>query len=282
MVEIQYYVPPLEDDDESEMPPPMVPARLIPSCDEILYDDVFLEPVAPPNVLNRREAPTNAFGASNTEGAQDRMHFGALRQRRANGNASAPTGSFRNHDNSNHDNGSNNNESNSSSSNDSDADDSDRSTLLASGATGAVLGTLIGGPALGILAGFGSAYACSQPAGTSAGDVGRAMAEIGALARSRAIEIDQRHGVAHKVKAGMAQAWGYAKRMNQNHKLLQRFQDFVVWSVATTIEMVQEKRGLRNNGGSGPDAAEASTSRDTRGARQAQSSNTPSVRAEAY
>mmetsp|Transcript_558 Transcript_558/g.1344 ORF Transcript_558/g.1344 Transcript_558/m.1344 type:complete len:342 (+) Transcript_558:129-1154(+) len=127
---------------------------------------------------------------------------------------------------------------------DEDEETENQRKLVASGAAGAVLGMLIGGPYVGIIAGFGSAYASTQPEGTSAGDIGRAMAEVALLTKQKAIQIDAKHRIVDKVRVKLAQGWEYAKHLDREHHLLERLKVFVVWSVKTAIELAKNNRLL--------------------------------------
>jgi hypothetical protein len=97
---------------------------------------------------------------------------------------------------------------------------SERPNSLEAGIAGGVVGTLIGGPLLGVVAGGASAYYSTQ--GGAAGDVSRAIGEIGAASYSKAKELNRKHSLIDKSKRAAASAVKKAQDLNQKHHLLNR------------------------------------------------------------
>lgn len=73
--------------------------------------------------------------------------------------------------------------------------------VKASGIAGGVVGLLLGGPILALIAGFGSAYATRKQ--NKVGDISRSMGEIALSIEEKAKQINQKHHFADKTKASM-------------------------------------------------------------------------------
>jgi hypothetical protein len=107
-------------------------------------------------------------------------------------------------------------------------------TVGAGVATGAI-GLLVGGPLLGIVAGFGTAYATKQ--GGATGDVARAIGHVALEAKAKAVELDRQHNLVQKGKEAVADAWEKAKEFDRKHNILERSKAFLVWSWETMLEL---------------------------------------------
>lgn len=125
----------------------------------------------------------------------------------------------------------------------SDESHSPKDKMVASGATGAVLGFLFGGPILSALLGFGAAYA-SQKNGVP-GDAARALGDVGITVRDKAIEVDEKHHIVEKSSKVATDVWEGAKQFDQRHNILEKSKDFTVASWKSFVKFVQERRILQ-------------------------------------
>jgi hypothetical protein len=73
--------------------------------------------------------------------------------------------------------------------------------VRASGIAGGVVGLLLGGPILALVAGFGSAYAIRKE--NTVGDISRSMGEVALTIEEKARQVNQKHHIADKTKATM-------------------------------------------------------------------------------
>lgn len=73
--------------------------------------------------------------------------------------------------------------------------------VRASGIAGGVVGLLLGGPILALIAGFGSAYAIRKE--NAVGDMSRSIGEVALSIGDKAQEVNQKHNIADKTKATM-------------------------------------------------------------------------------
>lgn len=105
---------------------------------------------------------------------------------------------------------------------------------VGAGVAAGTVGLLLGGPVLGILAGFGTAYATKQ--GGAAGDTARAIGHVALEAKAKAIELDREHDLAQKGKDVAADIWEKAKEFDRKHNILERTKAFLLWSWETILE----------------------------------------------
>jgi len=104
-----------------------------------------------------------------------------------------------------------------------------------SGIAGAVVGLLLGGPIIGAIAGFGTAYAVRKEG--SPGEVARAMGELALSIKATGQEWEEKHhlldstkraidqadsDLAVKTKALMTTTWKAAVELNNEHHILDR------------------------------------------------------------
>lgn len=122
--------------------------------------------------------------------------------------------------------------------------------FVASGVGAGVVGLLLGGPVLGIVLGFGAAYAHDKPG--AAGDTARAVGDITLSVRDRAQEIDQRHGVVEKSKRAAQEAWERAKELDQRHHVMERTKERAVQGFHAAADFVNRhnliERGIESIG----------------------------------
>ena len=91
----------------------------------------------------------------------------------------------------------------------------DNPKVLSSGAAGAVLGLLVGGPLLSVVFGLGALYYSQQDG--AAGDVARALGDVAVLARSKFVELDEKHHLVDKSKETAAKALAKLKEAERRH-----------------------------------------------------------------
>ena len=92
------------------------------------------------------------------------------------------------------------------------------STLKGAAAVGAVVGAVVSGPILALAGAAGMAYAAGTKDGAG-GDVARSAGGAAAAAGRRASELNQKHEVTTKLKAGASAGFTKAKEVNEKHQI---------------------------------------------------------------
>jgi len=113
-------------------------------------------------------------------------------------------------------------------------EDQTQNLTVGAGVAGGVLGLLLGGPVLAILAGFGTAYATQHEGAT--GDAARAVGLVALETKEKARELDAKHNLAAKAQDVAADAWEKAKELDRKHNILVRTKEFLIWSWETVAE----------------------------------------------
>jgi hypothetical protein len=121
-----------------------------------------------------------------------------------------------------------------------DESNSEESRMIASGIAGVVVGSLIFGPFLGTLLGFGAAYSTRKEG--AAGDIGRALGDVALITRDRAVEIDRKHFLVQKGKDALARGWEKAKEMDREHHILEKGKDFLIFCWTETVDFTRRHR----------------------------------------
>jgi len=116
----------------------------------------------------------------------------------------------------------------------------DRATVTAAGWGSGILGLCVGGPILGILLGFGGAYAAEHKRGKFVGDTARAIGQVAMVVQAQAVAIDAKHKVVDKSKVVAQQAWSKAQQVDREHKILEKAKDVTVYSWKKTVAYVQQ------------------------------------------
>ena len=96
------------------------------------------------------------------------------------------------------------------------------SQAWSAGIAGGVVGTLVGGPLTGLVAGGAAAY-YSQRDG-AAGDITRALGEVAQTTGVKARELNEKHQLVDKSKEAADAAWKKVKEMNNKHHVKDRSQ----------------------------------------------------------
>lgn len=91
-------------------------------------------------------------------------------------------------------------------------------TLKGAAAVGAAAGLVVSGPILALAGAAGMAYAAGQKDGQS-GEVARSAGKAAAAAGHRASELNQKHEVTTKLKAGAVAGFTKAKEVNEKHQI---------------------------------------------------------------
>jgi hypothetical protein len=108
------------------------------------------------------------------------------------------------------------------------------------GAAGAVFGLLLGGPFFAIVLGFGAAYYCKQEGAT--GDAARALGDVALVARDKARQVNQKHHIVDRSKVAATDAINRTQEAERNHEFKTKFQDFLKYCWASTLEFSQRHR----------------------------------------
>jgi hypothetical protein len=113
---------------------------------------------------------------------------------------------------------------------------------VASGAAGAVIGFLFGGPLLAALLGFGAAYATQKEGAT--GDAARALGDVAISTKEKALEVDKKHNVVNRSKDAAADAWGKAKKYDKQYNVLDKVKDCVGFGWKSFSDFIRDRRVL--------------------------------------
>lgn len=132
-------------------------------------------------------------------------------------------------------------------------DDDDVHIVTAAGVGSGIVGLLVGGPILGLVLGFGAAYAATEhPQGHLVGDTARAVGAVALSAQARARVINDQHHVVERTQQAAQQAWNHAQQLDREHGILDKAQEMVVFSWKATVSFVREhnlvERGVRGIG----------------------------------
>jgi len=127
----------------------------------------------------------------------------------------------------------------------------ERTNVTAAGVGSGVFGLLLGGPFLGLLFGFGGAFAAERKQGF-VGDTARAVGEVAITIQRKAKEIDQKHNVVDKSKVAVNKAWEKAKEVDREHNILDKAKELAVYSWNNTVTFVRQhnliERGVNGIG----------------------------------
>ncbi|CAB9527013.1 expressed unknown protein [Seminavis robusta] len=107
-------------------------------------------------------------------------------------------------------------------SDDSDPETAPSSRKWSAGIAGGVLGTLLAGPVVGLVAGGAAAYYANKDG--AAGDVSRAMADVASTTGKKAKELNEKHHLLDKSKEAAGDAWVAVKNLNDEHNITERSQ----------------------------------------------------------
>lgn len=100
-----------------------------------------------------------------------------------------------------------------------------RSQAWSAGIAGGVLGTLVGGPLLGAVAGATAAYYSGKDG--AAGDTARAMGDVARTTGKKAREVNEKHKFVDKSKQAAETAWFKMKRLDKKHNFAKKSQNAV-------------------------------------------------------
>jgi hypothetical protein len=98
-----------------------------------------------------------------------------------------------------------------------------RTQAWSAGIAGGVLGTLVGGPILGAVAGGAAAYYSSKDG--AAGDISRAMGDVARTTGQKAREVNNKHNLVNKSKKAAGNALRKVKELDRKHNLAKKSQD---------------------------------------------------------
>ena len=111
------------------------------------------------------------------------------------------------------------------------------------GIAGGVVGTLIAGPVVGLVAGGAAAY-YSQRDG-AAGDITRAMGEVAQTTGAKAKELNEKHNLIDKSKEAADAAWKKVKEINQKHHVADRSK-VAAASVWESLKELEKQHNVAN------------------------------------
>jgi hypothetical protein len=135
----------------------------------------------------------------------------------------------------------------------------------AAGVAGGVVGTLLGGPLLGVVAGGAAAYYTEQEG--AAGDISRALGEVATTTGAKVKELNEKHHLlekskqvadeawdkvkdfevqhhlSEKSKRAAKEAWENAKKLNKEHKIMDKLAAFAFLCLEQIIKLVEHVSG---------------------------------------
>ena len=118
---------------------------------------------------------------------------------------------------------------------------SEKDNLVSSaGLAGGVLGFALGGPVMATVLGFSSAF-CTQKDGP-AGDVARALGDVGKVTTEKAIELDEKHRIVDQSKRIAVEALEKAQELDRTHHIVDQVIEGALWSGRTSVKFVREHR----------------------------------------
>ena len=124
--------------------------------------------------------------------------------------------------------------------------------VTAAGVGSGILGLLVGGPVLGLLLGFGGAYAAEHKPGHLVGDTARAVGEVALSVQAKAQAIDAQHHVVVRSKQAARQAWDKAQQLDREHRILEKAKELAVYSWNATVSFIRRhnlvERGVNGIG----------------------------------
>lgn len=124
--------------------------------------------------------------------------------------------------------------------------------VTAAGVGSGILGLLVGGPILGLLLGFGGAYAAEHKPGHLVGDTARAVGEVALSVQAKARAIDAQHHVVVQSKQAARQAWDKAQQLDREHRILEKAKELAVYSWNATVTFIRRhnlvERGVNGIG----------------------------------
>ena len=129
----------------------------------------------------------------------------------------------------------------------SDEEDMRNQRTIGAGVASGLFGTLIGGPVLGVIFGFGAAYFAGKDdddedgggATSTATDAARAIGDLALNAKEKAEEIDRKHDVVGKAKVAASGAWEKAQDLDRQHRILDRTKNFLAASFTALTDFVK-------------------------------------------
>ena len=84
---------------------------------------------------------------------------------------------------------------------------------------------LLGGPFLGILLGFGAAYATKRD--DEWGDSARAVGHVALTAQEQARALDEKHHIVQRSRTAAQHAWRKAQEFDRKHHILDKTSEFL-------------------------------------------------------
>mmetsp|Transcript_26320 Transcript_26320/g.37719 ORF Transcript_26320/g.37719 Transcript_26320/m.37719 type:complete len:194 (-) Transcript_26320:872-1453(-) len=94
------------------------------------------------------------------------------------------------------------------------------SSATAAALAGGVIGLLVGGPVLGLVAGIGTGYAATTEG--PSGDIARATGDVAVSVGKSAKQINDKHHVTDKAQESIQSAWVKVREVNEKHHLVAR------------------------------------------------------------
>jgi hypothetical protein len=95
---------------------------------------------------------------------------------------------------------------------------------VAAAAAGGVVGLLVGGPIVGLVAGIGAGYAATTEG--PSGDIARAAGDVAISVGESARQINEKHHVTHKVQESIKVIVDKAYEANEKHHIVSRVSRF--------------------------------------------------------
>lgn len=121
-----------------------------------------------------------------------------------------------------------------------DNDNTDDARMVGAGVAGGVVGLLFGGPILGALTGFGTAWATTKT--SPAGDVARAMGDVALTARDKARELNHKHNFTQQSQQAATRAVERVQEYERQHNVVAKTREFLEFSWTKIADFNREHR----------------------------------------
>jgi len=115
----------------------------------------------------------------------------------------------------------------------------DKSRMVGAGVTTTVV-ALMFGPVIAIIVGTGAAYGTTQPG--AAGDVCRAIGDLGIFAQRRAREVNEKHNLVDKAKKGSERMLDSLKKADKKHNILKSVGDGLKVAFCRIVKLERDHR----------------------------------------
>eukprot|EP00568_Trieres_chinensis_P013603 CAMPEP_0183292524 /NCGR_PEP_ID=MMETSP0160_2-20130417/1548_1 /TAXON_ID=2839 ORGANISM="Odontella Sinensis, Strain Grunow 1884" /NCGR_SAMPLE_ID=MMETSP0160_2 /ASSEMBLY_ACC=CAM_ASM_000250 /LENGTH=214 /DNA_ID=CAMNT_0025453485 /DNA_START=61 /DNA_END=705 /DNA_ORIENTATION=- len=116
----------------------------------------------------------------------------------------------------------------------------DNPNAKAAGIGAGIVGLVLGGPFLALIAGGGGVYYSGQDHKGAAGDVARAVGDVTLSVRDRAREVEEKHQIVNKARVSAGNIWNRAKDIESRHRYCARTKRAALNAAGRAMEFERE------------------------------------------